>query len=130
MGAVASAMPSMRPIAVALAPRRAIRNIGNRLWMISDEISMNRLTQPSTQTLRGIWRRTPDCVSLCIGDPLLSWKCTRWKSEHRVLCRIKRGSQGKAAEHDENDSGKNVNSLRGKSVRKPVPKIDNRYVRQ
>ena len=31
-------------------------NIGSRLWMISDEMSINRLTQPNTQTLPGICR--------------------------------------------------------------------------
>jgi hypothetical protein len=53
-GAVASATPSIRPIVVALAPRLAMRNIGNRLWTISDDTSINRLTKPSTQTLRGM----------------------------------------------------------------------------
>lgn len=28
-------------------------NKGNRLWIISEEISINRLTKPSTQTLGG-----------------------------------------------------------------------------
>jgi hypothetical protein len=44
----------MRPTITALAPRLVTRNMGRRLWMISDEMSMNMLTKPSIQTPRGI----------------------------------------------------------------------------
>jgi hypothetical protein len=43
-----------------------IKNIGRRLWMISDDTSMSRLTHPSTQTLQGIWRRMLFCCRLSI----------------------------------------------------------------
>jgi hypothetical protein len=53
---VASATPSIRPTDSALAPITVTRNIGSRLWMISDEVSMNIDTIPSATTVRGIAR--------------------------------------------------------------------------
>src|SRR5579863_8115779 len=47
MDAVASPIPSMRPIISVLAPITEVRNTGNRPWIISDEMSMNMLTVPS-----------------------------------------------------------------------------------
>ena len=35
-------------------PRTVTRLIGNRAWIISDEMSMNILTSPSAQTPRGM----------------------------------------------------------------------------
>src|SRR5690606_39444345 len=58
ISAVASAMPSMIPTASTLAPRPDTRKIGSRLWISSDERSMNRLTRPSIQTVRGMVRRS------------------------------------------------------------------------
>src|SRR5688500_5956322 len=53
MLAVASAMPSMRPTVATLRPRVAVMNKGSSAWMISDDTSMQRLTRPSAQTVRG-----------------------------------------------------------------------------
>lgn len=50
-----SARPSINPTANALVPSTVTMNSGNRLWIISDEISISRLTKPSTHTPRGIW---------------------------------------------------------------------------
>ena len=55
--AVASAAPSMRPTVRALLPSTVTMKSGNRLWIISDEISISMLTKPNTQTPRGIWLR-------------------------------------------------------------------------
>jgi hypothetical protein len=72
--AVASAIPSISPTDSALAPSPAIRNTGNRLWINSDEVSINRLTRPNAQMLLGIARRpvasggAPSGVSAVIGD--------------------------------------------------------------
>ena len=53
MSAVDSATPSIRPITSALTPRLVAKNRGNRLWIISDEMSINMLTKPSTQMPMG-----------------------------------------------------------------------------
>ena len=50
-------------------PRTVTMNNGSRLWIISDEISMSRLTIPSTQTPDGMWCKggrvaTCRCISL------------------------------------------------------------------
>jgi len=68
ISAVASAAPSTTPSVVALAPSAAIRNIGSRLWMISDDTSISRLTQPRIHTLPGIWRRTRGGERVSIGS--------------------------------------------------------------
>ncbi len=52
--AVASAMPSRKPTVVTLAPSTVTRNTGSSAWIISDETSMKRLTNPSAHTPRGI----------------------------------------------------------------------------
>jgi hypothetical protein len=49
--AVASPTPSMRPTISVLAPSTEVRNTGSRPWIISDEMSMSRLTKPSAQML-------------------------------------------------------------------------------
>src|SRR3954470_15713781 len=54
MDAVDSAMPSIIPTVVTLAPRVTVRNKGNSAWIVSDDRSMNRLTKPSAHTVRGI----------------------------------------------------------------------------
>ena len=43
----------MKPTISVLAPSTETRNTGSRPWIISDEISMNRLTKPSAQMLPG-----------------------------------------------------------------------------
>src|SRR5687767_15163960 len=43
----------MKPRVSALTPSVPTRKIGSRPWIISEEVSINRLTMPSTQTLRG-----------------------------------------------------------------------------
>jgi hypothetical protein len=53
MAAVASAMPSMIPIATGEAPRIVTRKSGRRLWIISEERSMSSETNPNATTLRG-----------------------------------------------------------------------------
>src|SRR3954466_5113873 len=52
--AVASAMPSITPTIVTLTPSVTVRNKGRSAWIVSDDRSMNRLTKPSAQTVRGI----------------------------------------------------------------------------
>lgn len=54
-----SANPSSRPTAKALAPNVVTMNKGSKLWIISEEMSINRLTKPSTQTPVGIWLNAP-----------------------------------------------------------------------
>jgi hypothetical protein len=54
--AVASPIPSIRPTISALAPSTEVRKTGSRPWIISEEMSMNRLTQPSAHTPRGMAR--------------------------------------------------------------------------
>lgn len=39
---------------MALAPRVLAMNRGRSAWIISEEMSINRLTKPSTHTVRGI----------------------------------------------------------------------------
>src|SRR5260370_6322105 len=72
----------MRPTVTALAPSTVTRKTGSRPWIISDEMSMNMLTRPSAQMLRGMARRPPgrrsrssvlDCASIarhCTGRAL------------------------------------------------------------
>src|SRR5258708_37639207 len=43
----------MKPTISVLAPSTETRNTGNRPWIISDEMSINMLTKPSTQMLPG-----------------------------------------------------------------------------
>ena len=52
--AAASATPSISPSATVLAPITDTRNTGNSAWIISEETSAHRLTQPSTQITRGM----------------------------------------------------------------------------
>ena len=54
INAVDWAMPSIRPTVSTLKPRLPTRNIGSRLWIISEETSISRLTKPSTQTPAGM----------------------------------------------------------------------------
>ena len=51
--AVASASPSIRPTTATLTPSEPTMNSGSRLWIISDEMSISRLTKPSAQMLAG-----------------------------------------------------------------------------
>ena len=55
ISAVASASPSIRPMKMTLAPSVVTINSGNKLWMISEEMSINMLTPPTIQTPLGIW---------------------------------------------------------------------------
>lgn len=48
----------MRPTVSALAPSTETMNIGSRLWIISEAMSINRLTPPSTQMPGGMRCRT------------------------------------------------------------------------
>jgi len=54
ISAVDSARPSIRPMAVADTPSEVARNIGSRLWIISEEMSMNMLTRPRAQMAAGM----------------------------------------------------------------------------
>jgi hypothetical protein len=56
IGVAASAIPSINPTDRALAPRAVTKKTGSRLWIISEEISMNRDTKPSATTVRGMPR--------------------------------------------------------------------------
>src|SRR5690242_5357213 len=56
----------MKPTVSVPAPSTAVRNTGSSPWIISDEISMNRLTKPSAQMLPG--SRVSDDVILFAGD--------------------------------------------------------------
>ncbi len=51
--AIASAPPSASPIQNAPAFKVCAMNKGKSAWIISDEMSINRLTIPSTHTVRG-----------------------------------------------------------------------------
>jgi hypothetical protein len=51
--AVASAPPSISPTVSTLAPSSEVRKTGSRLWIISEEMSISRLTKPSAQMLAG-----------------------------------------------------------------------------
>src|SRR3569623_3151097 len=64
MLAVASATPSISPTMATLTPSPVVRKSGSRPWMISEERSMNRLTRPSAQTVRGIAGRNGGGESL------------------------------------------------------------------
>lgn len=66
IAAVASLIPSISPTSAALAPRLPTRNTGNRLWIISDEISMNIETKPNAQTPRGTARKPCRCWLISI----------------------------------------------------------------
>ncbi len=51
-----------------LAPSTVAMNTGSRLWMASEDTSINRLTKPSAQMLRGrAGRRGVDGASLMGG---------------------------------------------------------------
>ena len=62
--AVASATPSIMPTASALAPNPTVRYSGSRLWIISDETSISRLTKPRIHTPRGMGGRRFIALSL------------------------------------------------------------------
>ena len=49
MAAVASATPSMMPTVTMDAPRVVTMNIGSRLWISSEEMSMNSEPNPNAQ---------------------------------------------------------------------------------
>src|SRR5689334_9513790 len=51
--AVPSARPSIAPSTSGLAPTTVTRNAGSSPWIISDEVSVSRLTSPSTHTPAG-----------------------------------------------------------------------------
>jgi len=68
--ALPSAMPSINPTSVALAPSVDTRNTGSSACTISDETSMNSETKPSTQTVRGTARQPASeerttCARVC-----------------------------------------------------------------
>ena len=54
--AVASPTPSISPTISVLAPSTLVRKTGSRPWIISEEMSMNRLTKPSAHTPPGMAR--------------------------------------------------------------------------
>lgn len=49
-----NAVPSPMPSKMALAPRVPAMKRGKSAWIISEEMSIKRLTKPSTHTVRGI----------------------------------------------------------------------------
>jgi hypothetical protein len=49
IAAVASATPSTTPMVTMEAPRTVVMKIGSRLWISSDEISMNIEPSPNAQ---------------------------------------------------------------------------------
>ena len=51
--AVASAMPSITPSAVALAPSVTTRKTGSSPWISSEEVSISSDVRPSAHTARG-----------------------------------------------------------------------------
>jgi hypothetical protein len=65
MDAVASAMPSMIPTESALAPATVTKKAGSSPWIISDERSINMLTNPKAMTPLG----TPRNASRAIARP-------------------------------------------------------------
>jgi hypothetical protein len=52
-------MPSITPTVNALVPSTVTMNRGSKLWIISDETSINKLTKPKAQTPRGIRLKVP-----------------------------------------------------------------------
>ena len=50
-------MPSITPTMVTLSPSVAVMNSGRSAWMISDDVSIRRLTIPSAITVGGTLRR-------------------------------------------------------------------------
>jgi hypothetical protein len=51
--AVDSAMPSISPTVNVLKPSTPTKKTGSKLWIISEETSINMLTNPSAITPRG-----------------------------------------------------------------------------
>src|SRR5690606_6110140 len=66
--ALASATPSIKPTSATLAPSVLTRKTGNRLWIISEEISMNIDTKPMAQTPRGTAFRPRGAGVSSLGD--------------------------------------------------------------
>jgi len=55
----------MMPTDSTLMPSVLTMNSGSRLWIISDEMSISRLTKPSTQTPRGMrWLPMDSLISV------------------------------------------------------------------
>ncbi|WP_265575543.1 hypothetical protein [Serratia marcescens] len=54
INAVASASPSISPMTITLTPSVVAINSGSRLWIISEETSISRLTPPKIHTPRGM----------------------------------------------------------------------------
>lgn len=65
--AVASAAPSIRPTVSMLTPRAVTMKTGSRLWIISEEMSMSRLTNPRAQIPAGR-RLEGEAVGAMAGD--------------------------------------------------------------
>src|SRR5689334_4943088 len=81
MLAVASAMPSITPTVSADVPRTDTRKTGSRAWIISEEMSINMLTKPRTQTVLGMRRRV--AVSIPGGSTFKS--PSPWLYDERQL---------------------------------------------
>ena len=62
----------MIPTVKVLAPRTVTRNTGSSAWIISEEMSMNRLTKPSAQMLRG--KRVPAVAAAFSSVSFINWK--------------------------------------------------------
>ena len=77
MLAIASATPSMNPTVRADAPSTETRKTGSSAWIISEEMSINMLTNPRTQTPAGMRAAT-------MGDGLCMLHCVR---RHSRDCR-------------------------------------------
>ena len=65
--AVASASPSMIPIATMDAPIVVARYTGSRAWIISEETSMSSDTKPSVQTAAGMARSVATPLGRKVG---------------------------------------------------------------
>jgi hypothetical protein len=70
---VDSATPSITPTVNALAPNVVTMNTGSRLWTNSDDRSMNRLTKPNVQIVRGMPERSAPVRGLSL---LIFSSCT------------------------------------------------------
>ena len=69
IAAVASAKPSMMPTVIIEAPSVVTMNTGNRLWISSDEMSMNSEPKPRAQMPAGKARHVEGValVRICHG---------------------------------------------------------------
>src|SRR3990167_8493641 len=79
MSAVASARPSTSPTVKALAPSTPTMNKGNRLWIISEEMSISMLTKPRAHIPAGICRKVLEGVGV-MGGGISGFLLVQWAS--------------------------------------------------